>query len=278
VAEVVVIGLERIDVDQQQRQRAIGALRAAQFALQRHVEMAAVGDAGQAVDVRPRAQRLGVFQQAPLAHRDAAHVADLDQAEALAAIVEGRDRDRLVDQGAVEAARFAQREWRAVMRGRHVLGGDAFEQRGEDRRLDARSAQVGKDFDQRVALHAGHAAAGTRHQPAVPEDDASFVVEHDHTAVDEIEDPRGQAADGFWLLSHGSADVEFRKQFKSYRNFLPPPKEAPIDAAAPAGVKAGFAACARPSPRRRSPRRTAGRTRRCASNWPAPSRRGWRCH
>jgi len=219
VAEVVVIGLERIDIDQQQRQRAIRALRAAQFALQRHVEMAAVGDPGQAIDIGTRAQRFGVLHQAPLAHRDAAHVADLDQAEALAAFVERRDRDRLVDQGAVETARLAQREWRTVARGRHVLGGDAFEQRGEDGRLDTRSAQVGEDVDQGMALHPGRAAAGTRHQPAVPEDDATFMVEHDDTAIDEIERPRRQAADGFWIgLSHGSANVEFGKQFKSYRS------------------------------------------------------------
>ena len=119
------------------------ALGAAQLALQGDVEIAAVVDAGQAVDVRTRAQCFGVFQQVPFAPDAAADVADLDDAGGCLAIPERRHRYRLRDARAVEAARRAQRKRRWVVGRRHPLAG-AICQRGQHRRLHTPAAQIGK--------------------------------------------------------------------------------------------------------------------------------------
>ena len=63
VAEVVVVSLEVINVDDDQRQRAAVAGAASPFVFQCHIVAAAIGDFGQAVDHRQ------FFQQVSLVHR-----------------------------------------------------------------------------------------------------------------------------------------------------------------------------------------------------------------
>lgn len=91
------LSLEEIDIDHQQRQRRARTLGAVHLFFDRHVKMAPVGDARQAIRETLRTQFQRLLTQQPRARDGGADIGDLDQTQPRGArYLKRRDGNRLL--------------------------------------------------------------------------------------------------------------------------------------------------------------------------------------
>ncbi len=153
VAVVVVVGLEVIDVDHDERQRRCAALGAPDLAIHVHIETAPVRNPGQAIRENLRLQLQRLFVQLLLARDRHADVGELNQAMAR----QGRHLDRHHLQCLLDA-RVAgkiigvgiEREGRLVQ-GLRNQGSEIVMQRVLDRAVRAAIRHFRKDLDKGLA-------------------------------------------------------------------------------------------------------------------------------
>src|SRR6202043_148598 len=105
----VVEGLEAVDVEQDQRQRGAAAVAAPPLALELGVELAAIGDAGQAVDQRQGGALPDLLVQAGAGERSRHLLGDL-----------GEEGQLVVEGGEARALDVEDREVAALVADRHA--------------------------------------------------------------------------------------------------------------------------------------------------------------
>jgi hypothetical protein len=179
VAEAVVDLLERVDVDQQQREARLGA---GQRVVERGLERAPVGEPGQRVLVgHPALVALGLDQAA---------LEELD-----------RQRQPGVGDGIAERALDEQVRARRVEQRRRV-GGDL--QRGQ-RPCVARREEV-RDVEHRQHEHRAYVRVGAAGQPQARDHERLQQRDRDRMAADRHARPRDRAGDAAGRVGEGERD------------------------------------------------------------------------
>ncbi|MNS68322.1 hypothetical protein D3C72_1016020 [compost metagenome] len=185
---MVVVILEMVDVDHQQRQRAARAHGAPHFLFDRHVEVAAVGDARQAVGKGLRTQDHGLFAQQLFAAHGDGHIIDLDQAVARrTGQIDWRDGDRLLHALPAFGRAMRVQGERRLVQGLRQQRLEIVAQGLGDGRGYALVAQFRIDGKEILAQHGLGLARRVARHPVVPQYDAVLFVEHDGAQVDGAE-------------------------------------------------------------------------------------------